>query len=129
MVYRGAFVQKPDWFLKLVAPPSEAAAMAHLLAVFAPLEAVIRDQGVPRPLEALALRCLLIHGWRRIALRLKGLPGKLLPENWPEAECRALVAQLYRKLATPSEAWLDQAEFHAGSDPAGMPADVAARFS
>ncbi|MCB1387209.1 MAG: phenylacetic acid degradation protein [Nitratireductor sp.] len=129
MVYRGAFVQKPDWFLKLVAPPSEAAAMAHLLAVFAPLEAVIRDQGVPRPLEALALRCLLIHGWRRIALRLSGLPQGLLPEDWPEAECREGVARLYRQLLEPSEAWLsDAARCEMGRLPAAS-TDLFERFS
>ena len=129
MIYRGSFLQMPDWFQKLLAPQDEADAMHHLIAVFAPVAKKLEKGWQPEPLEALVLRCLLIHGWRRIALRLKGLPGELLPEDWPEDGCRALVAQLYRKLAAPSEAWLDQAEVHVGSDPAGMPADVAARFS
>lgn len=129
MIYRGSFLQMPDWFQKLLAPQDETDAMHHLIAVFAPVAEKLKKGWQPEPLEALVLRCLLIHGWRRIALRLKGLPGNLLPEDWPEAECRALVAQLYRKLAAPSEVWLDQAEVHAGSRPVGMPADVAARFT
>ena len=129
MVYQGSFLQMPDWFQKLLAPQDEADAMHHLIAVFAPVAKKLEKGWQPEPLEALVLRCLLIHGWRRIALRLKGLPCELLPKDWPEDECRALVAQLYRKLAAPSEAWLDQAEVHAGSHPAGMPRDAAARFT
>ncbi|MCB1422294.1 MAG: phenylacetic acid degradation protein [Nitratireductor sp.] len=129
MVYQGSFLQMPDWFQKLLAPQDEADAMHHLIAVFAPVAKKLEKGWQPEPLEALVLRCLLIHGWRRIALRLKGLPGELLPGGWPEDECRALVAQLYRKLAAPSEVWLDQAGVHAGGRPSDMPADVAARFS
>ena len=81
------------------------------------------------PLEALALRCLLIHGWRRIALRLSGLPQGLLPEDWPEAECREGVARLYRQLLEPSEAWLsDAARCEMGRLPAASTA-LFERFS
>jgi len=129
MVYQGSFLQMPDWFQKLLAPQDEADAMHHLNAVFAPVMKKLEKGWQPEPLEALVLRCLLIHGWRRIALRLKGLPGELLPGDWPEAECRALVAQLYRNLLVPSERWLDQAEVRAGGRLAGMPPDVADRFN
>ena len=129
MVYQGSFLQMPDWFQKLLAPQDEADAMHHLNAVFAPVMKKLEKGWQPEPLEALVLRCLLIHGWRRIALRLKGLPGELLPGDWPEAECRALVAQLYRNLLVPSERWLDQAEVRAGGRLAGTPPDVAGRFN
>ena len=129
MVYQGSFLQMPGWFHKLLAPQDEADAMHHLIAVFAPVAKKLEKGWQPEPLEALVLRCLLIHGWRRIALRLKGLPGELLPGDWPEAECRALVAQLYRNLLVPSERWLDQAEVRAGGRLAGMPPDVAGRFN
>jgi phenylacetic acid degradation operon negative regulatory protein len=58
-------------------------------------------------LEALALRILLIHEYRRIILRDPLLPDALLPAGWPGREARALCASLYRALVLPSEQWLD----------------------
>jgi phenylacetic acid degradation operon negative regulatory protein len=58
-------------------------------------------------LEALALRTLLIHEYRRIILRDPLLPNALLPAGWPGTEARALCATLYRALVPPSERWLE----------------------
>jgi len=58
-------------------------------------------------LEALALRTLLIHEYRRIILRDPLLPDALLPAGWPGREARTLCAALYRTLVRPSERWLD----------------------
>jgi phenylacetic acid degradation operon negative regulatory protein len=58
-------------------------------------------------LDALALRILLIHEYRRIILRDPLLPSALLPAGWPGREARALCAALYRALVPPSERWLD----------------------
>ncbi|WP_075997107.1 PaaX family transcriptional regulator C-terminal domain-containing protein [Salaquimonas pukyongi] len=129
MVYRGEFLQMPGWFQKLLAPQEEADAMHHLIGVFAPIAGKLQGGWQPEPLEALVLRCLLIHGWRRIALRLKGLPEELLPDDWPEAQCRALVGTLYKQLVVPSEAWLDEAGLHPGDRARGMPEEIMARFT
>ncbi|WP_376098718.1 PaaX family transcriptional regulator C-terminal domain-containing protein [Roseomonas sp. CCTCC AB2023176] len=84
------------WALEAV-----AARYARFAAAFAPL-----DGAEPPPEEALPLRILLIHEFRRVALRDPNLPAALLPEPWPGAEARALAARLYRALLPASEAWL-----------------------
>jgi phenylacetic acid degradation operon negative regulatory protein len=58
-------------------------------------------------LDALALRILLIHEYRRIILRDPLLPSALLPGGWPGREARALCAALYRALVPSAERWLD----------------------
>jgi phenylacetic acid degradation operon negative regulatory protein len=96
---------------------------ARFLHAFAPL----RDAapGIP-PAEALPLRLLLVHEWRRAVLRDPGLPEALLPPDWPGHEARALTIALYRRLSPGAEAWLD-AE---GRNESGLlPPPRAARFT
>jgi len=57
------------------------------------------------PLDAMALRTLLIHDWRRCLLRQPDLPAELLPGDWPEPECRAQIGAIYHALLPSSEAW------------------------
>lgn len=59
------------------------------------------------PAAALRARLILIHEFRRVALRDPGLPASLLPRDWPGACARRTVAALYRRLLPASEAWLD----------------------
>lgn len=103
--------------------PLEALAggYARFLAGFAPL----REAPVP-PEQALPLRLLLIHEWRRIVLRDPLLPPALLPPAWPGAEARNLTVALYRRLTPAAEAWLDaEGRNEAGPLP---PASLASRF-
>lgn len=58
-------------------------------------------------LAALTARVLLIHEYRRTALRDPGLPLGLMPEEGPAMRCRAAVAAAYASLLQPSETWLD----------------------
>ncbi|MGG5809389.1 PaaX family transcriptional regulator C-terminal domain-containing protein [Falsiroseomonas sp. CW058] len=74
----------------------------RFLAAFAPLH----DAAVPAG-EALPLRLLLVHEWRRLALRDPLLPAALLPPDWPGHAARELAAALYRRLDPAAEAWLD----------------------
>ena len=59
------------------------------------------------PLDALALRVLLIHDWRRLVLRDADLPKEFRPEGWPGENAREITRQLYSFLLTASEQWLD----------------------
>ncbi|HZF77312.1 MAG TPA: PaaX family transcriptional regulator C-terminal domain-containing protein [Acetobacteraceae bacterium] len=75
---------------------------ARFLDLFAPLAGV-----EPAPQDALPLRVLVVHEWRRVVLRDPRLPPDLLPKGWPGTQARALAARLYHALLPASEAWLD----------------------
>jgi phenylacetic acid degradation operon negative regulatory protein len=95
---------------------------------FARLFAPLRDADIP-PAEALPLRLLLVHEYRRIALRDPALPPSLLPPGWPGTEARTLAATLYRRLVPPAEAWLDEhGRAEDGPLPAAAPEILFSRF-
>jgi phenylacetic acid degradation operon negative regulatory protein len=50
------------------------------------------------PARRAALRTLLVHDWRRIALRAPDLPDALAPPDWTGAETRAAVRALLDRL-------------------------------
>lgn len=105
--------------------PEVAAGYRRFAAAFAPLAGTA---AVP-PGEALPLRLLLVHEYRRVALRDPGLPAALLPPGWPGAEVRALAATLYRRLLPAAEAWLTgHGRAENGPLPPAAAADLAARF-
>ena len=95
---------------------------ARFLAAFGPLR-----EGMIPAAEALPLRLLLVHEWRRLVLRDPLLPAALLPEAWPGAAARALAAALYRRLTPDAEAWLDAEGRHEGG--ALPPAPSGSRFA
>jgi phenylacetic acid degradation operon negative regulatory protein len=104
--------------------PLEALAEGYgrFLDAFAPLEPL----DIP-PEEALPLRLLLVHEWRRLVLRDPRLPEALLPEGWPGVAAHALAAALYRRLAPAAEAWLD--EVGRNEEGAMPPSDARDRFT
>ncbi len=84
-----------------------AAAYAELTAAFLPLLQSLQDGEELNPLAAMAARTLLIHDFRRAALKDPLLPQVLLPKAWPGGQAREMTAELYRLLLPASEAWLD----------------------
>jgi phenylacetic acid degradation operon negative regulatory protein len=91
--------------VELMAPDGLQDAYADLIRDFSPIDA--GDISGLAPLDALALRVLLIHRWRRIVLRCPDVPLDLLPAGWPAQACAELVARLYCKLAPVADQWLD----------------------
>lgn len=80
------------------------------------------------PLEAMVLRLMLIHAFRRVVLQDPMLPPALTPEGWPGDGARHLAGVLYQHLLAKSEAWLDE---HGRTPEGALPAPVApfrARF-
>ena len=61
------------------------------------------------PLDAMAARIVVIHAWRRIALRDPRLPAGLLPADWPGRVARRQCTEIYAAVAPASEAWLSAA--------------------
>jgi phenylacetic acid degradation operon negative regulatory protein len=82
-------------------------------------------RGAPDPFAALVARVLLIHEYRRILLHDPLLPPPLLPPDWPGHAARELAARLYRRVAWPAEAWLDEGL----AGPAGWLPRPAAEFA
>ncbi len=72
--------------------------------------APVRPATALQPLEALVVRTLLIHAYRRIVLRDPLLPAGLLPNPWSGLTARRLCTTLYAELLPQSEAWLASAE-------------------
>ncbi|HBS49186.1 MAG TPA: hypothetical protein DEA05_03410 [Rhodobacteraceae bacterium] len=73
------------------------------------------------PLDAAALRLLLIHRWRRIVLRFPDIAPELMPGDAPMADPRAEVARAYIRLIASAETWLDSSTEGLSSMP---PADA-----
>lgn len=73
-----------------------------------PLREALAAGDLPRGLDALLLRVLLIHDFRRVILRDPRLPEALLPDDWPGREARRVCAALYAALVPEAEAWLDR---------------------
>lgn len=51
------------------------------------------------PLEAFAIRTILVHDLRRIRLRAPDIPADLLPENWAGHQAYSTAAELYHRLS------------------------------
>lgn len=90
-------------------------------------EDVAAEAGQLGSLDAMALRTMLIHEYRRVALRDPRLPPGLLPEGWPGTVARTLCLCLYTTLAPASERWLDASRNGSGPLPRGP--DPVLRFS
>jgi phenylacetic acid degradation operon negative regulatory protein len=102
--------------------PALAEGYARFATSFAALDAAA---AVP-PEDALPLRLLLVHAWRRVVLRDPLLPAALLPEAWPGHAARAMAARLYHRLTPAADAWLDaEGRCEEGALP---PADHGGRF-
>ena len=54
------------------------------------------------PLEAFALRTMLVHEFRRIRLRAPDVPVELLPPDWIGSHAYELAGDLYRRLGPPA---------------------------
>jgi phenylacetic acid degradation operon negative regulatory protein len=104
-----------------------AARYERFLACLEPDPALGRDAPLT-DLEALLLRVLLIHEYRKILLRDPLLPDALLPADWPGRRAQRHCAKLYRRLVPASERWLDRhGRTEAGPLPPPGP-DFARRF-
>jgi phenylacetic acid degradation operon negative regulatory protein len=62
----------------------------------------------PTMQEAFVLRILMMHYYRRVALRDPRLPESARGENWPGERAYSLMGEVYRKLLPGSEAYLEQ---------------------
>ena len=85
----------------------QSAEISKLRAAYLPVSAALEQSATPAPEDAMALRCLMIHEWRRLALRVLAVPADLAQPYDSEPETRMLIASIYARLLGPSETWLD----------------------
>jgi phenylacetic acid degradation operon negative regulatory protein len=74
---------------------------------YAPVASALIPPQEGSDLAALALRLLLVHELRRIALRDPGLPLELLGSGWTGLEARVLARKIWFACLKQSERWLD----------------------
>ncbi len=82
---------------------------ARFIARYAPVRAQLGDDAAqPDDGDALLLRVLLIHDYRRLLLRDPELPAELLPADWLGQQARLLCKDIYRRLLSASERHLER---------------------
>jgi phenylacetic acid degradation operon negative regulatory protein len=96
-----------------------AEAYQKFMTTFAPLSDWLGRGEALSEIDAFTARILLIHHYRRVALRDPLLPAALLPKDWPGQAARRLCGDIYRALLQASEQWLDQ---HAINESGPLPA-------
>ncbi len=104
------------------------ASYVRLIDFFSPLADTLAAGAQPDPLSAMAARSLLIHNFRRAALRDPHFPPTLRPADWKGDAARQLVSMIYRHLAEPSERWLDGCPDARGKPIARPDFDIGQRF-
>lgn len=87
------------------------------------------DAGAPSPGVAFALRTLMVHRFRRLALRDPRLPVESLREFWPGEKAFDLISDVYRRLVPHSEAHLDEVFGAEGRAPRAAKQVMARRFA
>lgn len=99
----------PEWMQTRLYPEDLGAACASLYRDCAELRGSNRPR-ILTPLEIATLRTLLVHRWRRVALRHPDLPAVYQPPGWMGATCREQVFALLDTLPLPRLADLNQAD-------------------
>ncbi len=106
-----------------------AAVYRRFISTFGPMAEALACRRKIGDLDALLLRVLVVHEWRRIILRDPDLSAELHATDWPGHEARRIAAAIWRALLPPSECWLDaHGKCSAGALPKAN-ASLADRFS
>jgi len=106
MVAKGSSQEVPDWVKEHESLQQYAVELSDFLGTFSGL--TNSSEITTNPINAMAARCLLIHEWRRLILRLPDIPNVLLPDDWPAQAAGEMVAAQYSDLFAASENWLDK---------------------
>ncbi len=91
----------PDWIKSIAAPKELTDQYRNLVAVFDRLSILLMTRSPNLPHDIAALRILIIHKWRRLALRHALLPSFFYPVDWPGLVCRQQVSEVLAHLSRP----------------------------
>ncbi len=105
----GHFRQFPDWARAVLAPESLQRDYRRLHSTLSRNMDAFLAVAEAEPLDAVALRTLLIHHWRRLVLRHADVPAEIMPRGWRGEECRTMALALHQSLSRSADPWLDKA--------------------
>ncbi|MCP5075769.1 MAG: hypothetical protein GY947_21075 [Rhodobacteraceae bacterium] len=107
-VFDGNTRSLPDWLRTELAPDSVAQAFNGFIEHYGPLARKTDRLFALEPLDALTLRILLIHDWRRLVLRHPRVPISLQPGDWPAEAAKKTVSSIYQSILPASEAFWNE---------------------
>lgn len=123
LVLQGRLLHLPAWLKERHCRPEQAQAFHNLIVNFEPVTGFELD-----PLQAMAVRCLLIHDWRRIRLQFAPADPHLWPQDWPESTCHEFVSDFYHQLLPKSESWMNNSAVGPDGPLPSPDIDLARRF-
>jgi len=92
----------PPWLGPQIEPPLLRRGYASLHAVLAGIEEEIDTAAALTALDIAVLRVMIVHAWRRLALKHPNLPRAAHSPGWRGHDCRSLVSRLLGRFPRPS---------------------------
>ncbi|WP_299608527.1 PaaX family transcriptional regulator C-terminal domain-containing protein [uncultured Tateyamaria sp.] len=89
----------PDWLGSQIETDTMRDAYKSLHAVLTDIREELTSSLTP--MQTAALRVMIVHAWRRLALKHPTLPRAAHSSDWRGHDCRALVTDLLRRFARP----------------------------
>lgn len=99
--YVTAGTTAPEWMKRELEPIQLADGYFQLHAALEHTRQHLPSPATLSPLEIATLRCLIVHNWRRLALKHPALPRSLMRDAWPGLKCHILVADLLARYPRP----------------------------
>lgn len=93
----------PDWMKRELEPQQLAEGYVQLRAALEHAVLVLPPPPDLVPREIATLRCLVVHNWRRLALKHPAVPRPLIRDDWPGLRCHVLVADLLARYPRPQQ--------------------------
>ncbi len=101
-------IRVPDWLKTQVCTPELMQEYKCLHASLIKVNQLVTDFSCFDVLDAVALRILIIHSWRRVILKHADLPQYFFPDDWPGENCRRMVTELTARLSLPELETLEE---------------------
>ena len=98
----------PDWLRRAAEPAEVTEGYIELHDVLQTLQTTAPEPGNLTPIEVAALRCLIVHNWRRLVLRHPPMPAPLVRADWPGHLCQIAVQDLLTRFPRPRLEEIDQ---------------------
>jgi len=102
---KGAYVtagtDAPDWLKAELEPQTLTESYTQLHTALTHAAQNLPAPDALTPLEIATLRCLIVHNWRRLALKHPALPKPLIRDDWVGFKAHVLVADLLARYPRP----------------------------